>query len=213
MGPDVNAICWKRTLDGDFNELAEIFKHKSEITSLDEGLLSDLRSHLSLAGQVAADTALNDYRLLLGHGLLPSLECVPRYQRDDAPGPIATDVYSFHVDRATVATDTYLCCYNGPASEGLRNDQSVRRIDVPATHAELIRLFEQEGDGGDFETYLRENCYDLHYTALNDAAIFSFGIGNLWRIAVDYPGCPVAPCVHHAPVELPGQPPRLLLIS
>ena len=213
MGPEVNAICWERALEGDFNELAEVFKSKNEITSLDDELLSDLKSRLSSAGQRAVDTALNDYRLLLEHGLAPSLECVPRYQRDDTPGPIATDVYSFHVDRATVPTDTYLCCYNGPASEGLRNDQAVRRIDVPETHAELVKLFEQEGEGEDFETYLRENCYDLHYKALNDAAIFSFGIGNLWRIAVEYPGCPAPPCVHRAPVELPGQPPRLLLIS
>ncbi len=41
----------------------------------------------------------------------------------------------------------------------------------------------------------------------------SFGLGNLWRIAVDYPGSPVPPCIHRAPITRPGRPPRLLLIS
>ena len=36
---------------------------------------------------------------------------------------------------------------------------------------------------------------------------------HLWRIAVDYPGSPVPPCVHRAPETRPGRPPRLLLIS
>ena len=42
---------------------------------------------------------------------------------------------------------------------------------------------------------------------------FSFGLGNLWRIAVEYPDSPVPPCVHRAPATIPGRPPRLLLIS
>lgn len=213
MGPKVNAICWSRRLDGNFNELADLFKKEDEITSLDEEMLSDLRSKMSYAGQQAVDTLLNDFRLMLEHGLSPSLECVPFYQRDEAPGPIATDVYSFHVDRAPVMTDTFLCSYNGPATEALRNDQAQRRIDVPATRAELLRLFEQEGSADDFETHFKENCYDLHYAAINNATPFSFGIGNLWRIAVEYPGSPVPACVHRAPATPPGQLPRLLLIS
>ena len=66
---------------------------------------------------------------------------------------------------------------------------------------------------GDFREYQAENCYDLHYAPLPHARPFSFGRGNLWRIAVDYPGNPVPPCIHRAPTTLPGQPPRLLLIS
>ena len=127
-------------------------------------------------------------------------------------GPVATDVFSFHADSAPVEADTWLCTYHGLPSEGLRNDEAHRRVDIPATRAELLKLFGGDDDA-DFRAYLKENCYDLHYAAVPEARPFSFGLGNLWRIAVDYPGSPVPPCIHRAPATLPGQPPRLLLIS
>ena len=61
--------------------------------------------------------------------------------------------------------------------------------------------------------YLNENFFDLHYAPLPQARPFSFGLGHLWRIATEHPGSPVPPCIHRAPATLPGQPPRLLLIS
>jgi len=125
---------------------------------------------------------------------------------------VRTDVYSFHADSATVTADTYLCSYSGAASEGLRNDEAHRRVEVPETRAELLKLF-GGGDNGDFLEYLRENCYDLHYAPGPQAQPFSFGLGNLWRIAVEHPFSLVPPCVHRAPETLPGHPPRLLLIS
>jgi hypothetical protein len=60
---------------------------------------------------------------------------------------------------------------------------------------------------------LQDRCYHLHYAAAPQARPFSFGTGNLWRIAVEYPGSPVPPCIHRAPPTHPGQAPRLLLIS
>src|SRR6185369_11174726 len=150
--------------------------------------------------------------LLREHNLDPVLNCIHGYPHDENPGPVSTDVFSFHADSATVETDTYLCTYHGPASEGLRNDEAQRRVDVPATRAELLKLF--GGDDNDaFREYLNEHCYDLHYAPVASAQPFSFGLGNLWRIAVDYPGSPVPPCIHRAPATFPGQPPRLLLIS
>ena len=101
---------------------------------------------------------------------------------------------------------------HGRSSEGLRNDEARRCVDIPETRAELLKLFGQE-DNEEFLEFLNENCYDLHYVGLPGAQPFSFGFGNLWRIAVDYPGSPVPPCIHRAPDNLPGQPPRLLLIS
>lgn len=213
FGPEINAICWQRTLTGDFDELAASLSGEDEIISLDEDLLNNLRPKLSAMGRMATDSLLEDRRLLLAHGLSPNLECVQRYQRDELSQTIPTDVYSFHADRATVATDTFLCSYNEAATEGLRNDMAQRHIDIPTVHAELLKLFQQEEETGDFITYLRENCYDLHYAETAKAASFSFGIGNLWRIAVEYLGCPVPPCLHRAPKTMPGRPPRLLLIS
>jgi hypothetical protein len=50
-----------------------------------------------------------------------------------------------------------------------------------------------------FLTYLTESFYDLHYEALPGARTFCFGVGNLWRIAIDCPGNPAPPCNHRAP--------------
>ena len=123
-----------------------------------------------------------------------------------------TDVYSYHADSATTEADTYLCTYHGPTSEGLRNEEVQRCVDIPEVRAELLKLYGGDDDAG-FEEYLNENCYDLHYAPRPGAQPFSFGQGNLWRIALEYPGCPVLPCVHRAPENSPGLPARLLLIS
>jgi hypothetical protein len=94
----------------------------------------------------------------------------------------------------------------------LRNDEAVRRVDIPETRAELLALF-GGGDGPEFREYLNDNCFDLHYAPLPNARPFVFGQRNLWRIAVDYPESPVPPCIHRAPETRPGDVTRLLLIS
>ena len=206
----VNALCWQRTLPGRFSEVVEHLGVTEGITTLEGPRL--LALPVSAAGRAAIDILLEDQRLLRAHGLSPVLDCIHGYPRDEDPGAVSTDVYSFHADSATVEADTYLCTYHGPASEGLRNDQAQRRVDIPETRAKLLKEFGGE-DNDDFRGYLTENCYDLHYTPIPQARPFSFGLGNLWRIAVQYPGNPVPPCIHRAPETLPGQPPRLLLIS
>jgi hypothetical protein len=85
-------------------------------------------------------------------------------------------------------------------------------VDVPELRAELRQLYGGGNDDG-FREFLNENFLDLHYKPLPHALPFSFGLGHLWRIATLYPGNPVPPCIHRAPATLPGQPPRLLLIS
>lgn len=211
FGPDVNALCWPRQLPGDFDAVASCFAKIPEILSLDEEALMQCKPGLGQMGQLALAQLLEDSRLMRAHGLAPSLECVPRYLRDEF-SLLPTDVYSFHADRAPVPADTYLCSYNGSATEALRNEEALHCTDQPETRAALRRIFDEEG-GDDFEEYLRENCYDLHYIPTAGAVPFSFGLGHMWRIAIEYPGCPVAPCIHRAPETLPGQLPRLLLIS
>lgn len=210
FGNGVNALCWKRTLPGDFEEIVRHLGVTEGITSLDDLLLHSLP--LSDAGRIARDILLEDLQLLNAHGLSPVLDCIHGYPRDEDPGPVPTDVYSFHADSATVEADTYLCSYNANSSEGLRNEEALRYVEIPETRAELLKLFGGE-DNEDFEEFLRENCYNLHYRPISQAQPYSFGIGNLWRIAVDYPGSPVPPCIHRAPVTRPGQQSRLLLIS
>ncbi len=210
FGGGINALCWPRTLLGDFSEVVAHLGEGEGITTLDDARLASLP--VSAAGRAAIEVLLEDQRLFREHHLDPVLNCIYGYPRDEEAGAVATDVFSFHADSATTEADTWLCTYYGPASEGLRNDEALRRVDVPETRAELLHCFGGDDDN-DFRDYLNENCYDLHYAAVAQAQPFSFGLGNLWRIAVDYPGSPVPPCLHRAPETLPGQPPRLLLIS
>ena len=203
----VNALCWERTLVGDFREIIEQLATGEGITTLDEPMLRSLQ--VSAAGAAAIDILLEDQRLLREHELDPVLNCIHGYPRDENSGPVPTDVFSFHADSAPTEADTWLCTYHGPASEGLRNEQAQRRVDIPGTRAELLALFGGKDDA-DFAEYLGENCYDLHYAATPGAQPFSVGLGNLWRIAVDWPGSAVPPCIHRAPQT---DAPRLLLIS
>jgi hypothetical protein len=206
----VNALVWERSLPGDFGEVVERLGAGEGVVTLEESQLLSLP--VSAAGRVAIEVLLADQQLLRTHELAPVLNYIHGYPRDGQPGPVATDVFSFHVDSATIETDTWLCTYHGAPSEGLRNEEAQRRVDIPVTRAELLQVYGGQDDNG-FHEFLKENCYDLHYVAVSQARPFSFGLGNLWRIATEWPGCPVPPCIHRAPERLPGQPPRLLLIS
>ena len=210
FGGGVNAFCWQRSLPGDFSEIVKLLDADAGITTLDDARLLSLP--LSDAGRIARDILLQDQALLLAHELAPALECIRGYLHDEGSGPVPTHVQSFHVDSATVEADTYLCTYCGPSSEGLRNDEAQRRVDIPETRAKLLEIFGGPDDD-DFLEYLKENHYDLHFAPLPHARPFSLGVGNLWRLACEYPGSPVSPCIHRAPATLPGQPPRLLLIA
>jgi len=206
----VNALVWERSLPGDFCEVVARLGAGEGLVTLDESRLLSLQ--VSKAGRVAIEVLLADLQLLCAHELAPVLNCIHDYPRDEQEGPVATDVFSFHVDSAPVEADTWLCTYHGAPSEGLRNEEAQQRVDIPATRAELLQLYGGEDDAG-FRKFLTENSYDLHYAAMPQAQPFSFGLGNLWRIAAEWPGCPVPPCIHRAPERLPSRPPRLLLIS
>lgn len=209
-GGGVNALCWRRELAGDFGEIVAKLGVGTGITSIDADRLRGLE--LSEAGRVAREVVLADLERLRAHELLPSLDCVNGYENELEPELLRTDVQSWHADSATVPADTYLCTYFGAASEGLANEEARRRVDVPELRAELLRRHGGEDDAG-FREHLNDHYLDLHYVPLPEARPFPFGVGHLWRIAIEYPGCPVPPCIHRAPATVPGQPPRLLLIS
>lgn len=209
---NINAVCWQRNLPGDFAEIVTCLgsSHEQPMITLDPDMLRALP--LSAAGRIARDCMLTDFQLLSERKLAPVLNCVYAYPRDDRSGPVATDVFSFHVDSAPCETDTWLCTYHGHASEGLSNEQAQRLVEVPAIHAALLAAYGGSDDAV-FQDFLTENAYDLHYAARPHARSYSFGIGNLWRLATAYPGCPVPPSIHRAPPTNPGDSPRLLLIS
>ena len=203
----VNAVCWTRTLTGDFAEIVNLVALNENITLMEPEQLRTLQ--LSEQGQLAREILLHDMQLLTAHGAAPILNLIRCYERDDAHPFFPTDVYSFHADRSPLPTDTFLCTYYGEPSEILPNAQAQQKVLVPEIREELKKL--HGGAAADFETFLSDHFFDLHYQATPAAQPISLGLGNLWRLAIDHPESQVPPCVHRAPKEKSGQP-RLLLI-
>ena len=204
---DMNAICWNRTLTGDFAEIVNKVALNENIAELDETTLRELT--LGEPGKLAREILLDDWKLLKDHGASPSLNVIRCYERDDACPFFPTDVYSFHVDRSPVPTDTFLCTYYGEPSELLPNAQAQQKVLVPDIRAELKKIY--RGAPEEFDSFLEEHFFDLHYLANPAAQPVSLGTGNLWKLAVDHPGSKVPPCIHRAPREKTGQH-RLLMI-
>jgi len=206
----INALCWPRNLPGDFAEIVAALRPGRGITPVDGETLSALS--LSPAGEAARRLLLADLAMLTEAGLDPLLETVHGYTENRERHAFPTHVQSFHADSADGPADTWLCTYFGRSSEGIPNAMATNRPQVASVRAALLAEFGGT-DGPEFEEFLHENFHDLHYVPAEGATPWTFGIGNLWRIACDWPDCPVPPCVHRAPLTEPGDPPRLLLIS
>jgi hypothetical protein len=202
-----NALCWYRNLEGDFKEIVSQLQLKEDITEVSPEDLLALQ--LSEMGNKARAIILEDLRVLTDFGASPSLNLLKCYERDDAFDFIATDVYSYHVDRSPIATDTFLCTYHGAASDIIANDQAEQKILIPEIRNKLKAL--HQGPEEEFESFLKEYFFDLHYQAKPFAQAVNLGVGHLWRLAVDHPKQQVLPCIHRAPIENDGEY-RLLLI-
>ncbi|MBL9133863.1 MAG: hypothetical protein JNG86_21810 [Verrucomicrobiaceae bacterium] len=209
FGGSVNALCWPRVIAGDFSEVVGHLDVARGITHLDADELRGLP--LSEMGRAAVHAMLGDLESLREHGLEPSLDCINGYTHPVEPPHLRTDVCSWHVDSATVEADTWLCTYHGASSEGVPNEQAIRRIDDPERRG-MLRAVYGGADDESFEEWLSDHFHDLHYHPLPGAVPYSFGLFYLWRVATLYPGSPVPPCIHRAPDPVPGQK-RLLLIS
>lgn len=204
---EMNAICWNRNLSGDFKEIVSKLQLKENITEVSiENLLA---LQLSEKGNLARETILYDLQLLTDFGALPSLNLLKNYERDEEFDFISTDVYSFHVDRSPIGTDTFLCTYYGASSDIISNNQVEQKILIPEIRERLREL--HDGPEEELEDFFKENFFDLHYKAKPHAKPVNLGVGNLWRLAVDHPAQKVLPCVHRAPIENDGEY-RLLLI-
>ncbi|WP_336703479.1 DUF1826 domain-containing protein [Chryseobacterium indologenes] len=203
----MNAICWHRNLVGDFQEIVTKLQLKDDITEVSSEDL--LALELSEEGSMAREIILNDLQLLTDFGASPVLNLLKCYERDQELGFISTDVYSYHVDRSPVGTDTFLCTYHGAASDIIANDEVEQKILIPEIREQLKKL--HDGPEEEFEDFLKEYFFDLHYQPKANVEPVSLGVGHLWRIAVDHPDQEALPCVHRAPVENDGEY-RLLLI-
>lgn len=92
---------------------------------------------LSENGSLAREIIIADIQQLTALGASPVLNLIQNYERDDEFDFISTDVYSFHVDRSPIPTDTFLCTYHGAASEMLPNDQVEQKILIPEIRENL----------------------------------------------------------------------------
>jgi hypothetical protein len=202
-----NALCWYRNLEGDFKELVNQLQLKENITEVTPEDLLALQ--LSEQGSIAREIILNDLQALTDFGAAPVLNLLKCYERDDAFDFITTDVYSYHVDRSPIATDTFLCTYHGAASDLIANEQAIQKILIPEIREQLKALHDDPSEA--FEDFLKEQYFDLHYQAQPNATPTNLGVGHLWRLAVDHPTQQVPPCIHRAPFEKDGEY-RLLLI-
>ena len=202
-----NALCWYRNLEGDFKELVDQLQLKENVTQVTANDLLVLQ--LSEQGNAARAIILNDLQLLTDFGAAPVLNLLKCYERDDAFDFIATDVYSYHVDRSPIATDTFLCTYHGTASDIIANEDALPKMLVPEIRAQLKAL--HDGPAAEFEDFLKDYYFDLHYQAQPNTTPTNLGVGHLWRLAVDHPTQQVPPCIHRAPIERDGEY-RLLLI-
>jgi len=202
-----NAICWRRKLLGDFSEIVKQLESQENIREIQEEELRELQ--LCEEGHHARDILIHDLKLMRDHGASPVLNVIKSYDRDDSYPYFPTDVYSYHVDRSPVPVDTYLCTYYGASSDILSNAQAQQKILIPEIRAELKKF--QDGADDDFEAFLSEYFFDLHYQALPDAEPINLGLGHIWRLACDHPESKVPPCIHRAPHEREGEA-RLLLI-
>ena len=99
--------------------------------------------------------------------------------------------------------------YYGESSEIVPNSQAEQKVLIPEIRNELKKLY--QGADEEFESFLSEHFFDLHYRAKSNAQPISLGLGNIWKLAVDHPESKVLPCLHRAPQEKPGEL-RLLMI-
>ena len=203
----VNAVCWNRELTGDFSEIISKTPLEGKITFIDPAELRQL--DLSKQGQIAREILLNDFDTLTAFGAAPTINIITSYERDDSFPFFPTDVYSFHVDRSPIPIATYLCTYYGDSSEILPNEQAEQKIRIPEIRNELKKLY--DGAPEDFDAFLTEHFFDLHYRPKAQSKPIRCGLGHVWKIAVDHPTSNVPPCIHRAPEEHSGKT-RLLLI-
>ena len=203
----VNVLSWERSFGGNFKEIIRLIQNDAPMIKVEIEQL--LALDLSPEGELARTRIITDMELFKSVGADPLLNLLTHYERDDENPYFSTDVYSWHVDASPIPTYTYLCTYAGATSEFLPNHLCVPKVQLPEIQQRI--LADYKGKPEQYAEYLHANFLDLHYEALPFAEPCVMNKGQVYRLAVKHPDCPVPPCIHRAPIEKPGES-RLLLI-
>lgn len=197
-GPDeVNCILQPRRLSEDFNALAQWLGQTEYITqfvsefgkampSFSEAQLFHLKKEMPPDAASAADLILQDMDTASNR----YMRSVLRYVR---PGKSYDSVFALHHDEVQSTNSMlgrFLCCYNGPVTEGVRNEDAFPMLDN--------------------ETGRPTGEYMLG----RHAKTFSFRPGDVWRqLSTPHLKNVAPPYIHRSPWLNPGDSPRLLLIA
>lgn len=197
-GPgDVNCVLYPRRLSGNFDALAwqlgEKFNRDYQQRNLTEDELRRIGQITTYKGlKKEIGIILQDMKILKTKTVNSSahrkrysgmLRVIghKRYNKKDG----ANGEYIFHEDGGNIYyEERLLCCYNGPTTEFLRNEDALPYED---SH--------------------------YRYTRRRGAKSFSMGIGDIWRhLTSGYSGN-VTAFIHRAPYTPPNATPRLLLVA
>lgn len=91
----INAMCWNRKLEGDFEEIVNALKCNENRSTVHPQKLMQLQ--LTEQGQLARAIILNDLKMLEEQGAAPTLNVINNYESDEDNPFFPTDVHSFHV--------------------------------------------------------------------------------------------------------------------
>ena len=174
FGDGVNALCWPRTLPGNFGEVVEQLGVSDEMATLDEARLRSLP--LSDAGRAAVDVLLADQQLIRDPRPRPpsSIAFMVILRDDDPTRPCPPIVYSFHVDSAPVETDTRrrVAIPRRPLQRRPAQRRSATARGCPRKPGPNCSSTSVGEDNAGFREYLEENCFDLHYAPVPQARPF-----------------------------------------
>lgn len=191
--PHEMIILHPRTISGPFNALARHLLERHPcygVAKAHDEMLQTLYSCEALEAMSGIPDALDDAMGLIVSDMneMARQTGVQPFLRVIAPGGYAVGTYVYHEDTpkhlsALGACERLVCCYNGPTTEGLLEED-----------ASFVSC------GGDGPEYM----------AMPGAAPFRFGIGNIWRHACMGGE---APAFIHRAVDIPaGHPPRLMVV-
>lgn len=200
-GPDgVNAVLLPRALSHDFNALAHHLAQTEYIKNFqpnryegslypyfNDPRLRACKKYMKPDMAAAVDAILQDMDDACGKRMRPELRIVGDSQYRTG----AFDVWH-HDDVASFDSmmGRFMCCYNAPVTEGVRNEDA-----LPVDYKNALAPVN-------------------HYSLREGAETFSFQPGDLWR-QLSTPNLKhvAPPYIHRAPERKAGDAPRLLLVA